>query len=142
MADNAQSLQHIFLNACRKQKLPVSLFLMKRVRLQGQVAGFGSYALLLQRDGAEQLVYKHSICSILPAQDPVIEAPAHHGESMQDDFLTRHLGNPLTVFLANGDMLKGKLMAHDNFVLLLGTRQGPQLLFKHALSTLQPGDNH
>ena len=142
MADSAQSLQHIFLNACRTQKLPVSLFLMKGVRLQGQVGGFGSYSILLRRDGAEQLVYKHSICSTLPAQDPAIEAPSHSGESMQDDFLKRHIGDALTVFLANGVMLKGKLLAHDNFVLLLGTREGPQLLFKHALSTLQPGDNH
>lgn len=139
MADNTAELQHIFLNACRKQKLPVSLFLMKGVRLQGQIAGFGSYSVLLRRDGNEQLIYKHSICSILPAEDPGIEAPSASGEGMQDDFLKRHIGEDMTVFLANGVMLKGRLKAHDAFVLLLETGEGPQLLFKHALSTLQPG---
>lgn len=138
MAQNASELQSIFLNACRKQKLPVNMFLMKGVRLQGQIAGFDSYSLMLRRGGAEQLVYKHSICSILPAEAPDIDIPASGGDSLQDNFLLRHEGTHMTVFLTNGVLLKGSLMAHDAFVLLLRTGEGPQLLFKHAISTLQP----
>ncbi|MBB3763782.1 host factor-I protein [Sphingomicrobium lutaoense] len=116
----------------------MSMYLMKGVRLQGQITGFGSYSLVLRRGGQEQLVYKHSVCSIVPAERPDLELPTHRGDSLQDGFLDRHVDVGMTVFLTNGVLLKGRLVAHDAFSLLLETGEGPQLLFKHAVSTLQP----
>ena len=52
----------------RQHKVPVTIFLTNGVRLQGHVAGFDSYALVLSRDHQSQLVYKHAISTILPSE--------------------------------------------------------------------------
>ena len=139
MSKPRSEVQDLFLNACRKEKIPVSLFLIKGVRLQGNIAGFGTYSILLRRDGSEQLVYKHGISTIVPSSKPTLDLPEFGGDGMQDQFLDRAEGGEVTVFLLNGVMLRGTLIGHDGFVLLLLTAEGPQLLFKHAVSTLQIG---
>ena len=60
----------MFLNHVRKGKVPLTVFLMKGIRLQGILTWFDSFSLLLKRDAHSQLVYKHSISTIMPA-DPV-----------------------------------------------------------------------
>ena len=75
----ALSLQDHFLNSVRRAKLPVTIFLVKGIKLQGVVTWFDSFSLLLRREGAAQLVYKHSISTIMPAETPpdfVPPAPA------------------------------------------------------------------
>lgn len=67
MADKANSLQDVFLNAIRKQKTPVTMFLINGVKLQGVVTWFDNFSVLLRRDGHSQLVYKHAISTIMPA---------------------------------------------------------------------------
>ena len=59
MADKSLSLQDHFLNSIRRSKSAVTIFLVKGVKLQGVVTWFDAFSLLLRRDGASQLVYKH-----------------------------------------------------------------------------------
>ncbi len=67
MADRANNLQDVFLNAIRKQKVPVTMFLINGVKLQGVVTWFDNFSVLLRRDGHSQLVYKHAISTVMPA---------------------------------------------------------------------------
>ena len=67
-SEKPQNLQDTFLNYIRKQKMPVTVFLVNGVKLQGVVTWFDSFCVLLRRDGHSQLVYKHAISTIMPAQ--------------------------------------------------------------------------
>ena len=70
MAARSLSLQDHFLNSIRRAKVPVTIFLVKGVKLQGVVTWFDAFSLLLRREGTSQLVYKHSISTIMPAEEP------------------------------------------------------------------------
>src|SRR3546814_4193571 len=63
VSDKSQNLQDLFLNAVRRNKTPVTKFLVKGVKLQGIITWFDNFSLLLRRDGQSQLVYKHAIRS-------------------------------------------------------------------------------
>jgi len=65
-ADRAQNLQDTFLNNVRKNKTPLTIFLVNGVKLQGVVTWFDNFCVLLRRDGHSQLVYKHAISTIIP----------------------------------------------------------------------------
>ena len=67
MADKVNNLQDIFLNSVRKTKTPVTMFLVKGVKLQGIITWFDNFSVLLRRDAHSQLVYKHAISTIMPA---------------------------------------------------------------------------
>lgn len=148
MSARTLSLQDHFLNSIRRAKLPVTIFLVKGVKLQGVVTWFDSFSLLLRREGASQLVYKHSISTIMPPelpQDFVANVPADSsGQSgrvqLQDLFLTAAAREQqrMTLFLVNGVMLQGAVTAFDQFCLLLERGGHIQLVYKHAISTLQP----
>ena len=75
-AAKGQSLQDAFLNHLRKNKTPVTMFLVKGVKLQGIVTWFDNFSILLRRDGQSQLVYKHAISTIMPAQPVQLYEPA------------------------------------------------------------------
>lgn len=147
MAARSLSLQDHFLNSVRRAKLPVTIFLVKGVKLQGTITWFDSFSLLLRRDGASQLVYKHSISTIMPSDRPADLVPEGSAQSavgakaaLQDLFLaaaTRQQER-MTLFLVNGVMLQGSVAAFDQFSLLLERSGQVQLVYKHALSTLQP----
>ena len=67
MADKGtNNLQDLFLNSLRKAKTPVTMFLVKGVKLQGIITWFDNFSVLLRRDGHSQLVYKHAISTIMP----------------------------------------------------------------------------
>jgi host factor-I protein len=68
MAGDKNNLQDVFLNHIRKQKVPVTVFLVNGVKLQGVVTWFDNFSLLLRRDAFTQLVYKHAISTIMPGQ--------------------------------------------------------------------------
>lgn len=68
MAERTQNLQDAFLNNVRKNKTTLTIFLVNGVKLQGIVTWFDNFCLLLRRDGHSQLVYKHAISTIMPAQ--------------------------------------------------------------------------
>ena len=66
MAGEIQNLQDAFLNGVRKDKNPVTVFLVNGVKLQGVITWFDNFSMLLRRDGTSQLVYKHAISTIMP----------------------------------------------------------------------------
>jgi host factor-I protein len=141
----APSLQDSFLNLLRKNKSPVTMFLVKGVKLQGIVTWFDNFSILLRRDGQSQLVYKHAVSTIMPAQ-PVDAAQFASQDSnrkqrlLQDVFLSRvkEAEAQVTMFLVNGVMLQGRIAAYDLFCTLLERDGFVQLAYKHAVSTIQP----
>ena len=62
-----QSLQEPYLNALRKERVPVSIFLVNGIKLQGQIESFDQFAVLL-RNTVSQMVYKHAISTVVPAR--------------------------------------------------------------------------
>ena len=66
-SDKSQNVQDVFLNYIRKEKAPVTVFLVNGVKLQGIVTWFDNFSVLLRRDGHTQLVYKHAISTIMPS---------------------------------------------------------------------------
>ena len=68
MANEKSSVQEVFLNTIRRDKTPVTVFLVNGVKLQGVVTWFDNFSLLLRRDAHSQLVYKHAISTIMPTQ--------------------------------------------------------------------------
>ena len=62
-----QSLQEPFLNALRKERIPVSIYLVNGIKLQGQIESFDQFAVLL-RNTVSQMVYKHAISTVVPAR--------------------------------------------------------------------------
>jgi host factor-I protein len=142
----AQSLQDQFLNLLRKNKTPVTMFLVKGVKLQGIVTWFDNFSILLRRDGQSQLVYKHAISTIMPSM-PIdaeqFESTDVGGKKvrlLQDVFLSsiRAAGVQVTMFLVNGVMLQGRVAAYDLFCMMLEREGYVQLAYKHAVSTIQP----
>jgi host factor-I protein len=141
-----QNLQDQFLNLLRKNKTPVTMFLVKGVKLQGIVTWFDNFSILLRRDGQSQLVYKHAISTIMPST-PVDARQFSAGVDsskklrlLQDVFLSsvRTAGVQVTMFLVNGVMLQGRIAAYDLFCMLLEREGYVQLAYKHAVSTIQP----
>jgi len=63
-----QSLQDPFLNALRKERVPVSIFLVNGIKLQGQIDSFDQFVVLL-KNSVNQMVYKHAISTIVPARN-------------------------------------------------------------------------
>lgn len=140
-----QNLQDQFLNLLRKNKIPVTMFLVKGVKLQGIVTWFDNFSILLRRDGQSQLVYKHAVSTIMPSQpiDAGQFSSAEGGKKvrlLQDVFLSsvRSSGVQVTMFLVNGVMLQGRVAAYDLFCMLLEREGYVQLAYKHAVSTIQP----
>ncbi|MSO88629.1 MAG: RNA chaperone Hfq [Rhodospirillaceae bacterium] len=64
--EKSQNVQDVFLNHIRKNKTPVTVFLVSGVKLQGIVTWFDNFSVLLRRDGHSQLVYKHAISTVMP----------------------------------------------------------------------------
>ena len=68
-AEKSQNVQDVFLNHIRKNKTPVTVFLVNGVKLQGIVTWFDNFSVLLRRDGHTQLVYKHAISTVVPSRN-------------------------------------------------------------------------
>lgn len=66
--DRSRSLQDVFLNHVRKEKMPVTIFLVNGVKLQGVITWFDNFCVLLRRDEHSQLVYKHAVSTVMPAR--------------------------------------------------------------------------
>lgn len=76
----SHSVQDVFLNYLRKNKTPVTVFLVNGVKLQGVVTWFDNFSLLLRRDSHAQLVYKHAISTVMPSVPVQLFEPAVEGE--------------------------------------------------------------
>jgi host factor-I protein len=149
MADKVNNLQDMFLNTLRRTKTPVTMFLVKGVKLQGIITWFDNFSVLLRRDGQAQLVYKHAISTIMPANSLDLgeiertfteQLEKKKPALLQEVFLgaVRKSDAPVTMFLVNGVMLQGEIVAFDLFCMLLQREGLSQLVYKHAISTVQP----
>ena len=149
MAEKVNNLQDLFLNSLRRSKTPVTMFLVKGVKLQGIITWFDNFSVLLRRDGQAQLIYKHAISTIMLSQPlDLAEIERTFAEQiekkkptlLQETFLgaVRRSGGPVTMFLVNGVMLQGEIIAFDLFCMLLEREGFVQLAYKHAVSTIQP----
>lgn len=78
--NKGQLLQDPFLNALRKEHVPVSIYLVNGIKLQGQVESFDQYVVLLRNSSVTQMVYKHAISTIVPARSVSIyhDNPPRH----------------------------------------------------------------
>ena len=68
-----QNLQDAFLNYIRREKIPVTLFLMNGFQLRGVVRSFDSFVVLIDADGRQQMIYKHVISTVAPARPVSLE---------------------------------------------------------------------
>jgi host factor-I protein len=147
MSEKSQNLQDLFLNSLRRSKTPVTMFLVKGVKLQGIITWFDNFSLLLRRDGQSQLVYKHAISTVMPGHGydvdqlrALLPTAAAKNKTLQEIFLSavNKSGESATMFLVNGVMLQGDIAAFDLFCVLLERDRQVQLVYKHAISTVQP----
>ena len=70
-----QNLQDAFLNYIRREKIPVTLFLMNGFQLRGVVRSFDSFVVLIDADGRQQMIYKHAISTLVPQHRVDLYAP-------------------------------------------------------------------
>ncbi len=76
------SLQDPYLNVLRKERIPVSIFLVNGIKLQGQVESFDQFVILL-KNTVSQMVYKHAISTVVPARN--VRLPPHEQEAPQPE---------------------------------------------------------
>ena len=76
-----QSLQDPFLNALRKERVPVSIYLVNGIKLQGQIDSFDQFVVLL-RNSVSQMVYKHAISTVVPSRS--IRVPSEDADEDED----------------------------------------------------------
>lgn len=69
-----QMLQEPYLNALRREHVPVSIFLVNGIKLQGQIESFDQFVVLL-KNNVSQMVYKHAISTVVPARNVTIDLP-------------------------------------------------------------------
>ncbi len=67
VSERSQNVQDVFLNHVRKNKVPVTVFLVNGVKLQGNISWFDNFSILLRRDNLSQLIYKHAISTVMPS---------------------------------------------------------------------------
>ncbi|MCR9278107.1 MAG: RNA chaperone Hfq [Pseudomonadaceae bacterium] len=76
------SLQDPYLNALRKERVPVSIYLVNGIKLQGQIESFDQFVVLL-RNSVSQMVYKHAISTVVPSRNVKL-APGKDGKAADD----------------------------------------------------------
>ena len=68
MTGKQSTLQDIFLNQARKEKIPLTVFLTNGFQIRGLVRGFDNFTVILDVEGKQELVYKHALSTIIPAR--------------------------------------------------------------------------
>lgn len=79
-----QSLQDPFLNALRREKVPVSIYLVNGIKLQGQIESFDQFVILL-KNTVSQMVYKHAVSTVVPIRNVRGHYQNENGGSQRDD---------------------------------------------------------
>ena len=74
-----QSLQEPFLNALRRERVPVAIYLVNGIKLQGQVDSFDQFVVLL-KNSVNQMVYKHAISTVVPSRNVRLPLPDDAGD--------------------------------------------------------------
>lgn len=80
-----QSLQDPYLNALRRERIPVSIYLVNGIKLQGQIESFDQFVILL-KNTVNQMVYKHAISTVVPAR-----SVTHHNNNQHNNHAHHHL---------------------------------------------------
>ena len=89
MQNNKANLQDLFLLRARRDRLPVTMFLMNGFQMRGIITGFDAFVVVLEGDGKQQVVYKHAISTITPVRPvDLSEAESESRESWADANLT------------------------------------------------------
>ena len=88
MTAKGQLLQDPFLNALRKEHVPVSIYLVNGIKLQGQVESFDQYVVLLRNTSVTQMVYKHAISTIVPARAVSLQHDSGNKNAQQKTAMT------------------------------------------------------
>lgn len=78
-----QSLQDPFLNALRRERVPVSVYLVNGIKLQGTIESFDQFVVLL-RNTVSQMVYKHAISTVVPARNVTVGPTGGHVQAASD----------------------------------------------------------
>ena len=73
---DTMNLQEAILKECRKEKVPVTLFLMNGFQLRGIVTGYDSFVVVLVSDGKQQMIYKHAMSTLAPIRPLKAATPA------------------------------------------------------------------
>jgi host factor-I protein len=125
MPDKSNNLQDIFLNNLRKNKTAVTMFLVKGVKLQGIITSTVMPGASMDLIGVAKSFEQ-----------------GERKKQLQEVFLSavQRTQNPVTMFLVNGVMLQGDIVAYDLFCMLLQRDGATQLVYKHAISTVQPAN--
>ncbi len=76
------TLQDPFLNVLRKERIPVSIYLVSGIKLQGQIESFDQFVILL-KNAVSQMVYKHAISTVVPAR--MVKVPMQNPGEVADD---------------------------------------------------------
>lgn len=79
-----KTLQDPFLNALRKEKMPVSIYLVNGIKLQGQIDSFDQFVILL-KNTVSQMVYKHAISTIVPSRNVKVPELGDSGEDAESN---------------------------------------------------------
>jgi host factor-I protein len=77
------SLQEPFLNALRKERIPVSIYLVNGIKLQGQVESFDQFVVLL-KNSVSQMIYKHAISTVVPARNVRLHLADENGDETDE----------------------------------------------------------
>lgn len=68
MMQKTENLQEQFLIQCRRDRIPVTVFLVNGFQMRGLITGYDSFVLLLDADGKQEMVYKHAVSTVMPVQ--------------------------------------------------------------------------
>ncbi|MDE0009319.1 MAG: RNA chaperone Hfq [Gammaproteobacteria bacterium] len=77
------SLQEPFLNALRRERVPVSIYLVNGIKLQGQIDAFDQFVVML-RNSVSQMIYKHAISTVVPARNVRLPMDDEEGDEQDD----------------------------------------------------------
>lgn len=78
-----QSLQEPYLNALRKERVPVSIYLVNGIKLQGQIDSFDQFVILL-RNAVSQMIYKHAVSTIVPSRNVNLNTGDNDNDGIDD----------------------------------------------------------
>ena len=78
------TLQDPFLNTLRKERVPVSVYLVNGIKLQGEIDSFDQYVVML-RNSVNQMIYKHAISTVVPARNIALSAPEDPDDGAGED---------------------------------------------------------
>lgn len=100
-----QSLQDPFLNALRREKVPVAIYLVNGIKLQGQIESFDQFVILL-KNTVSQMVYKHAVSTVVPVRNvrAQYQQPADNGDHSDDSSSEGNGDGPMSGGYSGGQM--------------------------------------